>query len=365
MGYWKSRNINAFVFLFGLLIISLSVFLVNVFRLSGFISVIPIFGFILIVGSLLHLIVTRKSMIGESSLYMKSKGINYIPAIQSRITLNRGKWVLYLVGFVFTIISLIAIRFDSLLITIILIFLYVLYCILVSILDSKSVTKKEKIMVFLSIPIYLFVVFSSNMRIPSGIAMSWVMASVILVILTYIKIYKSDNKEHLSRLIPIFGGYIAYLSIIQDDYYVFNHVGITAFVCSVVLVVAIIVLYFLYKKQPALITPTGYFVSITIFPLIIGLAVSFAFLQLNYSFDFSQQTTDIVDILGKDTYIYDGDENFYFTYDFYERDRVFITEEEYANIIVGDTFEMRYYNGLFGIKYYIYKENQYIVDRDH
>jgi hypothetical protein len=364
MGYWKTRNINAFIFLFGLLIISLSVYLTSIFRLSGLIFIVPLFGFVLIGGNILYLMITRKRMIGESSLYMESKGINYIPATQPKITLNRGKWVMYFVGFIFTIISIVNSRFDSLAISIILIVLYVVYCISVIIFDSQSVTNNEKIMVFLSCPIYLAIVFSSNVKIPSGIAILWVLAAVIVVVLTYIKVYKVENKEHSSRLIPIIGGHIVYLSIIQDDFYVFNHVGITAFICSIILIIGIVVLYIVYKKQPAVITPTGYFVSISIFPMIIGLALSFTFFQLNYSFDISQKTTDIVEIIEKDTYFYNTDENFYFTYDFYEEDRVYITEEEYDTIVVGDIFEVHYYKGLFGLKYYIYEENEYIIDRD-
>jgi len=365
MGYWKIRNINAFIFLFGLLIISLSVYLISIFRLSGLISIIPVFGFVLIGGNILYLMITRKRMIGESSLYMESKGINYMPATQPKITLNRGKWVMYFVGFIFTIISIVNTRFDSLAISIILIVLYVAYCISVIIFDSQSVTNNEKLMVFLSCPIYLVIVFSSNVRIPSGIALLWVLAAVIVVLLTYIKVYTVENKEHLSRLIPIIGGYIVYLSIIQDDFYVFSHVGITALVCSIMLIIGIVVLYIVYKKQPAVKTPTGYFVGISIFPIIIGLALSFTLFQLNYSFDFSQKTTDVVDILEKDTYFYDRDENFYFTYDFYEKDRVYITEEEYDTIVVGDTFEVHSYKGFFGLIYYMYEENEYIVDRDH
>jgi len=365
MGYWKIRNINAFVFLFGMLNIALSVYLVNIFRLSGLISFIAVFGFLLIGGNILYLIITRKRMIGESLLYMESKGISYVPAIQPKITLNKGKWVMYLVGFVFTIISIVTTKFDSLSTTIILIILYVLYSISVILIDSKYVTKCEMLMVLLSIPIYIFIALSSSIKISSGIAILWVMAAIIVVLLTYIKVYKSENREHLSRLIPVIGGFITYLSIIQDDFYVFNHVGITAFICSLMFIVGIIVLYIVYKKQPAVKTPTGYFVGIAIFPLIIGLALSFTLYQLNYSFDISHQATDITNILEKDTYFYDRDENFYFTYDFFEEDRVYITEEEYDTIVVGDTFEVHYYTGLFGMKYYIYEENEYIVDRDH
>lgn len=363
MDYWKIKNLHAFLTLLGMLAMALSIFIVNSLEGGRYCAILAMVGMGLIGLNSLFSLISVPSMAKKKIEYLNKREIFPLPYKSASIRWDKGKWVIYVLGFVFTILSFVTINADSTILTTTLLGTYILIVGLIIALDSKSSTKYEKILLIVSIPLYIAIVYSDNMRLSTGLAMAWMIVANLHALVEYGKVFRTERRERLSWLIPFVGGYSVLIINHLDTFQTFHEIGMIGLVCSICIVTTMAFLWHIEKKEPKITLMGEYFLGIVILPLILGFALSAIAFQINYSLDFDQSETMNVEIIDKGTYEYQDRTNYYLVYDVYEESRIYVSEAEYLATNVGDSFEFVFYEGFLGLNYYILDENEYIQDR--
>ncbi len=358
--YWRIRSTNVLLFLLGFLGYGIGVILSNQFDNTYLPRAFGVTGFILIIAGIVFLLITNKS----ARTYIKGTYSSTKPKPDYNIDLGNGRWIKYVIGFIYVVTEFVLMNSGNTIRFTITLILYLIFVSCSLFIAKKDVTKRENILLLSSIPIYILIKLVTNIRITNIFVNVWLITTVILLVIEFIKIYKKEKREHNSRLIPIIAGIILYLVISTDNVVIFNSVLIPAFIGIIIVLLFIVSLFLINKNKDRYNDTESIFLTFATIPIILTVIASFIFIQFNYCLDEGTQYSDEFYISDKDSYEYDNRDFNILVYEAFEDGRIQISEEEFNQTNVGDSFEIYYYTGFFGMKYYLIDENEYITDRN-